>query len=167
MAKIKIGHHLEAARKAVHLTVEDAAEKLGIVRGTLGRYEKDQRLPDAEVLVDMSRLYKCGVDVLLGTTEPAVVSRPIPIAGEVIDAEHFKFDETGPYKKALPIWDNKDVFALEVVSNSLTGIANTGEYLIIQREPAAEKLSINLAADISRQQNIGKIIGVYRRPRGT
>lgn len=163
MSKIKIGHHLEAARKMASLSMDDAAKKLGIDRLSLRRYEQDQRSPNAEILLNMARLYKCGIGHLVGASESN--ASPIPIAGEVIDAQTFKFNEEGPYKEFLPIADSKDVFALKVVSNALSGIAYTGEYLIIQRHSTPERLAFNLAAELTKEQPVGKIIGVYRRPK--
>lgn len=163
----QIGKNLEDARINAALSMEAAADAVGISRGSLSRYENNWRHPDAEVLAKMAQAYKCDVNALMNGKPQAKFVVKVPIAGFVITNELFEINE-GPYREFLPIHAEEDVVAVEVHGNALAGRAYNGEYLLIRKAPPSkEKLFVSAhSEDLAIQKSAGEIVGVYRRPRG-
>lgn len=65
-----LGQRLQAARKAVGLTQEEAATRLGIARTTLLSLEQGGRLPTPQELYEMSKLYGVQPFVVLRQQPP-------------------------------------------------------------------------------------------------
>ncbi len=57
MDMIKIGKFLQELRKEKSMTQEQLAEKLGVARRTVSRWETGNNLPDLDILVELSDLY--------------------------------------------------------------------------------------------------------------
>ena len=68
-----LGQNLQAARKAKGLSQETLAEKIGVSRQALGKWEKDIALPGLDNLQAAAQVLGVSVDTLLGTgcTDPA------------------------------------------------------------------------------------------------
>lgn len=62
---IEVGNRLTELRKSMGLTQMEVAQKLGINRSSLTRYENGERIPKANELVELSQLYKVTVDYIL------------------------------------------------------------------------------------------------------
>lgn len=63
---MSLGDKLYELRKKQGLTQEEAAEKLGITRQTVSKWETDQSTPDFDKLLPISRLYGISLDELAG-----------------------------------------------------------------------------------------------------
>ena len=61
MNLIKIGEFLQELRKEKGLTQEQLAEKVGVARRTVSRWETGFNMPDLDVLIELADLY--GVDL--------------------------------------------------------------------------------------------------------
>lgn len=62
-----IGENIRRARKAKGLSQEELAAELDVVRQTVSKWENGLSVPDADVLVKLSRLLGVTVEKLLGT----------------------------------------------------------------------------------------------------
>lgn len=61
-----IGEHLEEARLQAALTQREVARAAGIDHKTISRWERNQRLPRADHIVTLARVYGRSADDLLG-----------------------------------------------------------------------------------------------------
>ena len=68
-----LGQNLQAARKAKGLSQETLAERIGVSRQALGKWEKDTALPGLDNLQAAAQVLGVSVDTLLGTgcSDPA------------------------------------------------------------------------------------------------
>ena len=62
-----LGQNIQAARKAKGLSQETLAEKIGVSRQALGKWEKDTPLPGLDNLQAAAQVLGVSVDTLLGT----------------------------------------------------------------------------------------------------
>lgn len=62
---MNLGNNLFNARKKSGLSQEDVAEKLGVSRQTISKWETDETLPDIRQAKRMARLYNLSLDELI------------------------------------------------------------------------------------------------------
>ena len=62
---MSIGNKLAEARKAANLTQEQLAERLGVTRQAVSRWESDAAYPETDKIVRMARLLNVSCDYLL------------------------------------------------------------------------------------------------------
>lgn len=62
---MNLGNSLFHARKKVGLSQEDVAEKLGVSRQTISKWETDETVPDIRQSKKMAVLYNMSLDVLI------------------------------------------------------------------------------------------------------
>ncbi|HCC02428.1 MAG TPA: hypothetical protein DEP60_06970, partial [Ruminococcaceae bacterium] len=67
---IEIANRLVQMRKKNHLSQEELAEKLGISRQAVSKWERAESSPDTDNLILLARLYHVSLDELLKTGEP-------------------------------------------------------------------------------------------------
>ena len=72
------GGRLARLRRAQNITQEELAERLGISRQAVSKWESDLTYPETDKLLILSRLYGCTVDYLLTGEEPAPTQAPPP-----------------------------------------------------------------------------------------
>lgn len=65
MDLVKIGNNLRELRKENGLTQEMLAEKMGVARRTVSRWETGSNMPDLDILIDLSELYGADLRELL------------------------------------------------------------------------------------------------------
>ena len=65
MDQVKIGKFLQELRKEKGLTQEQLAEKMGVARRTVSRWETGNNMPDLDLLIELSDLYDVGLRELL------------------------------------------------------------------------------------------------------
>lgn len=63
-----LGKKLRNERSKKGITQVEAAKDLGISNVVLNRYEKDERLPDIEMVKELASYYNCSIDFLLENT---------------------------------------------------------------------------------------------------
>ncbi len=66
---IEIANRLVNLRKSNHLSQEALAEKLGISRQAVSKWERAEASPDTDNLILLSKLYHVSLDELLKTEE--------------------------------------------------------------------------------------------------
>ena len=62
---VKMGSFLQELRKEKGLTQEQLAEKLGVARRTVSRWETGSNLPDMDILIELSDLYETDLREIL------------------------------------------------------------------------------------------------------
>jgi transcriptional regulator with XRE-family HTH domain len=65
MDQVKTGHFLAQLRKENDLTQEQLADRLGITRRTVSRWETGSNLPDIDLLIELSDMYKVDLREIL------------------------------------------------------------------------------------------------------
>ena len=81
-----LGQNIQAARKAKGLSQETLAEKVGVSRQALGKWEKDTALPGVDNLQALAKELGVSVDALLGCAAPDTASptvKTIPSAAKL------------------------------------------------------------------------------------
>ena len=98
---MKLGNNLFQARKKVGLSQEAVAEKLGVSRQTISKWETDETLPDIYQSKKLSKIYNISLDDLIefdvGLNE---IEKAIENSDEKRDA---KIDWTKAWGKKYPI----------------------------------------------------------------
>ncbi len=65
--KIKIGNRIKMLRKELKLTQEELALKLGLKgKSSIANYEKGSITPSDDIKLQMSKLFHCSIDYLMG-----------------------------------------------------------------------------------------------------
>ena len=72
------GARLARLRRSLNITQEELAERLGISRQAVSKWESDLAYPETDKLLLLARLYGCTVDYLLTGEEPAQQASPQP-----------------------------------------------------------------------------------------
>ena len=65
MDLVKTGAFLKELRKEKNITQEELAEKMGVARRTVSRWETGANMPDIDVLIDISDFYGVGLREIL------------------------------------------------------------------------------------------------------
>ena len=65
MDQIKIGNFIKALRREKGLTQEQFAERFGVARRTVSRWETGSNMPDLDILMEMSDFYAVDLRELL------------------------------------------------------------------------------------------------------
>jgi transcriptional regulator with XRE-family HTH domain len=66
-----LGQRLYELRRKQGLSQEQLAEKIGVSRQTVSKWESDQSTPDLERLMALSGLYNLSLDELVGRVQPS------------------------------------------------------------------------------------------------
>lgn len=67
---MNIGKHLKTLREKNNLTQEQLADKLFVSRSNVSKWERNISLPDAETLLELSKIFNVSVDdILLGNNK--------------------------------------------------------------------------------------------------
>jgi len=67
---IEIANRLLELRKEKNFSQEELAEKIGVSRQAVSKWERAESSPDTDNLIELARLYEVSLDELLFTTEP-------------------------------------------------------------------------------------------------
>ena len=166
-----IGQHLRAARKRSGLSSEVAAGRLGMSHMSLNRYENDHREAGSSDLLKMAVLYRVSVaELFLGDAAlTGVVPQQIPVRGKFLGRNQFDVDFTRKADELLPVLTiHPRVYAVKVVGSALGPTAFDGEYLILEKPDTASFMELSAPAgglELVQGESVGKVIGVFRRPR--
>lgn len=77
---MKLSEKLYSLRRRSGLSQEQAAERLGVSRQAVSKWEGGQSVPEADKLVALSRLYGVTTDYLLLENAPGPIDTPLPDA---------------------------------------------------------------------------------------
>ena len=151
-----LGQNIQTARKAKGMSQETLAEKIGVSRQALGKWEKDTALPGLDNLQALATELGTGVDALLGaqaesSAAPAVTLDALRDLLAARDAEE---------KRRRRLWGGAAGAAFLVLAGLLAGTALQYErqidalnqnYAAIQASYAAQQA--DLSAQISELQD--------------
>lgn len=125
---MNLGENLLKARKRMSLSQEDVAEKLGVSRQTISKWELDETLPDIRQSKKLATLYKLSLDELI---EFDIDLKEIErIIENTTEEKQEKIDWTKAWSKKYPFLA------------SYTNIVDTSEY-----EQQIKKLLKQLSTD--------------------
>ena len=79
---IKLADRLVELRKEHKLSQEALAEKLGLSRQSISKWERAEASPDTDNLIALAEVYGITLDQLLGNSEPETEPQPQPKAPE-------------------------------------------------------------------------------------
>lgn len=98
---MKIGNHLFQVRRKAGLSQEIVAEKLGVSRQTISKWETDETVPDIYQSKKLAQLYNLSLDELI---EFDVDSKQIEeIIKNTNEEKEAKMDWTNAWSKKYPI----------------------------------------------------------------
>ena len=151
-----LGQNIQNARRAQGLSQEALAEKIGVSRQALGKWEKDTALPGLDNLQALAAALGIGVDALLGAenADPAVPAVTLDALRDLLaarDAEE---------KRRRRLWGCAGGAAFIILAGLLAGVALQYErqisalnqnYAAIQSSYAAQQAE--LSAQISELQD--------------
>ncbi len=100
---IKQGDYLKKLRNEKGLSQEKLAERLGISRQSISKWEQGTATPDTENLLKLSNLYGVSADVILNCGEvPSVEAAPEKSESEVAGGESPASSDASPGSTASP-----------------------------------------------------------------
>ena len=91
-----LGKRISARRKALGLTQDALAERLGITAQAVSKWENDQSCPDITMLPRLAEIFRCTTDELLGLTPTE-----IPTAETAAPEEATREPEPKPVKTGI------------------------------------------------------------------
>lgn len=98
---MNLGDNLFNARKRSGLSQEDVAEKLGVSRQTISKWETDETLPDIQQAKKMALLYNLSLDELISfDIDIKAIEEVIEKTSEEVQN---KVDWTAVWSKKYPI----------------------------------------------------------------
>lgn len=151
-----LGQNIQAARKAKGLSQETLAEKIGVSRQALGKWEKDTALPGLDNLQALAAELGTGVGALLGT-EPSAPAAPAVTLDAMRDLLSARDAEE---KRRRRLWGCAGGATFLILAGLLAGMALQYErqinalnqnYAAIQSSYAAQQA--DLSAQISELQD--------------
>lgn len=151
-----LGQNIQVARKAKGLSQETLAEKIGVSRQALGKWEKDTALPGLDNLQALAAELGTGVDALLGT-EPSAPAAPAVTLDAMRDLLSARDAEE---KRRRRLWGCAGGATFLILAGLLAGMALQYErqinalnqnYAAIQSSYAAQQA--DLSAQISELQD--------------
>ena len=77
------GERLKQLRTELRMRQEDIAVIVKVHRATIGKYETNERFPDKETLIALSKFFNVSVDYLLGLTDIREPAEELIKKGEV------------------------------------------------------------------------------------
>ncbi len=70
---MSFGERLYSLRTAAGLTQEALGEQLHVTKSVISYYERHERLPSAEVLIELARIFRVSSDYLLGIGRSRII----------------------------------------------------------------------------------------------
>ncbi len=64
-----IGSRIKELRNSMHISQQELADKLGVDRSTIGKYETNTRIPEVKMLIQLAKFFDVTTDFLLGLSE--------------------------------------------------------------------------------------------------
>lgn len=125
------GEKLSKIRKEKNITQEQLAEKLGVSRQAISKWESNTAFPETEKLIKMSELFDCSLDYLLkdsveskASAEPVRKPQPIGGARYIFCIRERKSEKSW---RGLPLWQiGKNAKAVVAVGLNAKGIIAIG-----------------------------------------
>lgn len=124
-----IAHNILKLRKAAGLTQEQVAERIGVARQTMAKWENGESAPDIGSCNRLAELFDVSLDDLVNYDGPETVAGPLPPKGKYVFGA-VTVGERGQIvipQKARKIFDIKPGDTLVVLGDIEQGIAMVKE----------------------------------------
>ena len=122
MDLVKIGDFLKQLRKEKGLTQEELAEKMGVARRTVSRWETGNNMPDLDILIELSDLYETDLrEILSGERKSGKMNEEMKETVEKI-AEYSAEEKEKRRKKLNRYFILGEIFILLVILDHQFGI---------------------------------------------
>lgn len=72
MNNVKIGEYLSTLRKYYKITQDELADRLGVTRQAISKWENGATIPDIELLVKLSELYGVSINDILNADTASI-----------------------------------------------------------------------------------------------
>ena len=66
---MNIGTRIKELRHSMQISQQELADKLGIDKSTIGKYETNARIPEVKMLIQLAKFFEVSTDFLLGLSE--------------------------------------------------------------------------------------------------
>lgn len=73
---MSMSSRLQELRQKAQLSQEDLAERIGVSRQAISKWESEQSNPDIENIIRLSEVYNISTDYILKGTQPTVTNTP-------------------------------------------------------------------------------------------
>lgn len=125
---VTLGSRLKALRQEKGLTQKEVAKLIGTTDVSIGRYEMDARVPKADILNSLAKLYDVEIDFLLTGKEEAETTLNDRDKKDIEKdlkkiMDDFKSGESGPAFYDGVELDNDDLDKLEIAMRTALEIA--------------------------------------------
>ena len=136
---IEIANRLVQMRKKMGLSQEQLADKLGLSRQAVSKWERAEASPDTDNLICLAKLYGVSLDELLSTedSEETIVEEQIKPQQEetnneerVFDDDHISINSSGIHLKS------EDGDSVEINSSGIHFVSKDGKKTKIKRKTA-------------------------------
>lgn len=128
---IEIANRLAELRKKSGLSQEQLAEKLGLSRQAVSKWERAEASPDTDNLICLAKLYNVSLDDLLNTDQP--VDDIVRNVKEQSEEEHIKAEKVDPEEaKGIHIEDDGD--KIHITEDGIYVREASGAYVNINKE---------------------------------
>ena len=87
---IELANRLYEYRKQSGLSQEELAEKLGISRQSVSKWERAESCPDTDNLIELSKIYNVTMDELLNTSKDIVTSTKEEVVKEKVVEKNYR-----------------------------------------------------------------------------
>ena len=97
-----LGEKLSKLRKQSNITQEQLAERLGVSRQAISKWESDASYPETDKLIQIGKLYHCSMDYLL---KDDIEEESLSEKKEPFRLRNFYFEQKSKKTiKGLPLW---------------------------------------------------------------
>lgn len=101
-----IPERIKQLRKQHKLTQEDVANRLAVARTTVVGWERGDRTPETDMLVNIAKLLKCTTDYLLGLSEKPTLTE--------IEDKSISLEEVKAFRDKLAAGEFSDIPASRI-----------------------------------------------------
>ncbi len=155
--KLNLSENIRMNRKKLDLTQEQLAERLGVSFQSVSRWENGTTVPDLELIVQMTRIFGCTVDELLGCAQNP---EKIPVGEIAVQLEEaYRSEDREEILRLLRLirWEyceeleqSEDVFVLTRMAYSgayrIPGVLE--EFRLLVKDLLARTHSSSIRADL-------------------
>lgn len=96
--------NLKLARKAKRLSQEELAIKLNVVRQTISKWEQGLSVPDAEMLISISKIFDTPVSTLLGENLSESKEDNLKVISEKLEIINLQLSQRKKEKRKIIHW---------------------------------------------------------------
>ena len=123
-----LNQNIKSFRKSKGLSQQELAVKLNVVRQTVSKWEQGLSVPDADMLISLSRALDVPVAVLLGDTVEQTPADPLSAISERLEIINLQLAQRKTLRRKILFW-LLILFCAAIVAAALFLIAVNSPYL--------------------------------------